>query len=174
MPKPSNQSLLADKKAIAAIVDVEAGESTADAVARALAEKDAEIAKMKGLLKTTADALVEAESARVTSDTPPLEMAGGPTPERQIGPHRGMPVDTAIYLQPGQTLPDPPPGTLTAQRGDMGESYIRWLLTTGGPDAIREKYGPRMVEGPGGAAAPKVRLESRFHLLPIDIQNAIK
>lgn len=166
MPKISNATLAAERKGVLALVEAEKGESTADAVARALREKDEELERLKVLLKANGEALLAVEAEAKMARFEDAFLATKPTPEPpgpdvHIGPHPGMAVDTAVYLKPGQSLPPPPPGIMTAQLGDMTPGYAEWLLENGGPDEVKRVY----MHG---------TTTSRVHLLPPAVQAALK
>lgn len=156
--RAKNSALTAERKAVLALVEAEKGETTEQAVARALREKDEEVAKLKKLLQMQAEHVQEQET-RLTSDTPLLVP---PEPPRQ-GPQPGLPQDFSRYPKPGETITPAalPPGGMDPIRGDIGETFVRWFLTTNGPEETRKKYGFGTTN-------------DRIYLLPSDVQNALK
>lgn len=173
--RKKNEELTAERHEMREALSALPGESTAAALARVLREKEDGQRRLEEHVKKLGEMVTVLQADKDTEAVAAVANGGKPAapedPNVSRGPHAGVPVDTAIYLRPGQTLPQPPPGTMTAQTGDMGESYIRWLLANAGPDAVREKYGERWIEDSNRV---KVRLESRYHLLPPDVQAAIK
>lgn len=152
--RAKNTTLTAERKAVLALVEAEKGESPQEAVARALREKDEEVAKLKKLLQMQAEHIQEKE-ARINVDIPPELPRQGPQP--------GLPADYARYPKPGEVIAPPqiPPGGMDPIRGDLGEAFVRWFLTTNGPEETRKKYGFGTTN-------------DRIYLLPKDVQQALK
>lgn len=165
--RAKNSALTAERKNILSLVEAEKGESAEDAVARVLREKDEEMGRLKNLLKLNSEALAEKEAederraAKETQAQVATITAGQSEPEG--GPVGGLPTDYAFYPKLGERYipPEPPPGTLTAREGDLGEAYSRWFLSTNGPEETRKKYGHGTSN-------------NRIYLLPPDVQAALK
>ncbi len=173
-PKPrkggraKNSALTAERKAILSLVEAEKGESAEDAVARVIREKDQENERLKKLLKLNSEALADKEAEderRAAKETQAqvATIAAGQSEKADVGPIGGLPTDYAFYPKPGEQYrqPEPPPGTLTAREGDLGEAYVRWFLSANGPDETRKKYGHGTTN-------------NRIYLLPPDVQAALK
>lgn len=156
----SNAALTEERRNVLALVEAEKGESADNAVARVLREKDEEMSRLKNLLKLNSEALAEkeAEDERRAAKETQAQVA-----TIAAGPVGGLPTDYAFYPKPGELYvpPEPPPGTLTAREGDLGEAYVRWFLSANGPDETRKKYGHGTSN-------------NRIYLLPPDVQAALK
>lgn len=164
----SNTALTAERKKILLLVEAGRYESAEEAVARVLREKDEENERLKKLLKLNSEALADKEAEderRAAKETAAAVqgIAAGQSEQPDQGPIGGLPIDYAFYPKLGEQYrpPEPPPGTLTAREGDLGEHYVRWFLGTQGPDKTRAKYGFGTTN-------------DRIHLLPADVREALK
>lgn len=168
MAKPKSETLLAERRQIREALGADPDESVVEVLGRVLADKDAKLARLEKHVQSLGEMVKAAQDREdqravdsIANGGLPLTPTAPDNPDFHRGPHPGMPVDTAIYLPRGATLPEPTAGVMTAQMGDMGEPYIRWLLINGGPDKVRQQYGYGTTI-------------SRVHLLPRDVQEAIK
>lgn len=160
MPRHSNKDLTAERKELAALLDPEDGESLVQALARHEAATLKRVEKMEGILKMQAEAIIAMEEQRDAATV--AAVAESMNAEPGLKPSMSAPADFAHYPKPGEApripVQIPPDGgpPQSPVLGDMTPGYPEWVLVNKGADAVREKWA------------------GRLHLLPLQIQSALK
>ncbi len=133
--KPSNADLLAERKAIAAMLVEFPG--------------DTNIEKLNAYMdqqKSVVEMLVEKN--KLLSEKETVAAPAGQNPDVIVGKPSG-PMDYAHYPKPGEVVPVPVqtdgPPAMTAKDGDLTPAYAQWFLETNGPAATKAKYGDRIT-----------------------------
>lgn len=175
MPKPSNQDLLAERKAIAALMADIPGDSNEQKAQWLLDEYKR--ARAAPVIKPVPPPFVDLSANQIIPQPdpmiitiPPREEPGDLLPMSSLPasiqegtkPKEAGPIDRAHYPQPGEASArtnmqrtDNGPEQATSL-GDLTPAYARWFCSTNGPEATRRKY------------------DNRTQFLPADVQAAIR
>lgn len=172
--KPSNAELLAERKAIAELLNYFGDDNNVDKV-KAAVEMIGALKETVRKLSAPATPIQPIPAPNGLQLVPPQPPPPGSVPDegqRSGPPSLSAPLDAAYYPRPGEYVPPErhqnfqpsaqgaPP--MSNSQGDMTPAYARWYLATQGPEATRRKYGPQRPEEAG-----------RIHLLPEDVKGAL-